>query len=127
MAEDDELDEKFSRLMKGRGAVLKALEEARAAGSIGHPLEAVVTLTADGDVYDLLAAEDKNLPTYFITSQVKLERGGAGDGGIGVTVEKASDEKCQRCWQRLPSVGEDEDHPDLCARCRGVMLKLARK
>jgi isoleucyl-tRNA synthetase len=126
-AEDDELDEKFSRLMKARAAVLKALEEARAAGSIGHPLEAVVILTADGDVHDLLAAEDKNLPTYFITSQVRLERGGAGDGGIEVAVEKASDEKCQRCWQRLPSVGEDEDHPDLCARCRGVMLKLARK
>ena len=126
-AEDDELDEKFSRLMKARGAVLKALEEARAAGSIGHPLEAVVTLTADGDAHDLLAAEDKNLPTYFITSQVNLERGGAGDGGIEVAVEKASGEKCQRCWQRLPSVGEDEDHPDLCARCRGVMLRLARK
>ncbi len=123
-AEDDAWEEKFAGLLKSRASVLKALEEARAAGKIGHPLEAVVTLTADGDVYDVLAAEEGNLPAYFITSQVKLERGETRDGGVGVAVEKAPDGKCGRCWQRLPSVGEDRDKPDLCARCREVMDKL---
>ena len=121
-AEDDALEEKFSRLLETRGAVLKALEEARAAGSIGHPLEAVVALAADGDAYELLAAEAENLPAYFITSQVKLERGGAA----AVAVEAASDGKCQRCWQRLPSVGEDRDQPDLCERCRRVMRHIGK-
>ncbi|MEE9457662.1 MAG: isoleucine--tRNA ligase [bacterium] len=120
-AEDDALEEKFSRLLETRGAVLKALEEARAAGSIGHPLEAIVALAADGDAYELLAAEAENLPAYFITSQVKLERGGAAKETVAVAVEAASAGKCQRCWQRLPSVGEDRDQPDLCERCRRVM------
>lgn len=124
---DKALEEKFARLLKARGLVLKALEDARAAGEIGHPLEAAVTLTADGDIHDILAAEEGNLPTYFITSQVKLERGEARDGWVGVTVEKARDEKCQRCWQRLPSVGEDREKPDLCARCRRVMAELGQR
>jgi isoleucyl-tRNA synthetase len=121
-AEDDALEKKFSRLLETRGAVLKALEEARAAGSIGHPLEAIVALAADGDAYELLAAEAEALPAYCITSQVKLERGGAA----AVAVEAASDGKCQRCWQRLPSVGEDRDKPDLCERCRRVMHRLGK-
>jgi isoleucyl-tRNA synthetase len=25
--------------------------------------------------------------------------------------------KCERCWRRQPSVGDDEAHPGLCARC----------
>ncbi len=123
-AEDDALEEKFSRLLEVRGAVLKALEEARASGAIGHPLEAVVTLAADGDAYELLAAEAENLPAYFITSQVKLERAEAGE--VAVAVEAAADGKCQRCWQRLPSVGEDRERPDLCERCRGVMRRLGK-
>jgi isoleucyl-tRNA synthetase len=121
-AEDDALEEKFSRLLETRGAVLKALEEARAAGSIGHPLEAVVALAADGDAYELLAAEAENLPAYFITSRVEVERGGEA----AVAVEAASDGKCRRCWQRLPSVGEDRDQPDLCERCRRVMRHIEK-
>jgi isoleucyl-tRNA synthetase len=125
-AEDDALEEKFARLVKIRGAVLKALEEARAAGSIGHPLEAAVTLSAGGDAYELLAAEAENLPAYFITSLVKLARGDTGDGAVAVAVEKAADEKCGRCWQRLPSVGENRERPDLCRRCREVMSELEK-
>ncbi len=125
-AEDDALEEKFARLMKLRASVLKALEEARAAGSIGHPLEAVVALTAEGEDYELLAAEADNLPAYFITSQVKLARGGGGDEAVAVAVGKADDAKCQRCWQRLPSVGEDRERPDLCRRCREVMRELEK-
>jgi len=123
-ADDDAREEKFSRLLKVRASVLKALEEARAAGAIGHPLEAVVSVTADGDVYDLLAAERENLATYFITSQVELHRGNVDDGPWAVAVAKTPDEKCRRCWQRLPSVGEDAERPDVCARCRSVLRKL---
>jgi isoleucyl-tRNA synthetase len=122
--EDDAREEKFSRLLKVRAAVLKALEEARAAGEIGHPLEAAVTVTADGDFYDLLAEETENLPTYFITSRVELRRGTTDDGPWRVEVAQAPDEKCRRCWQRLPSVGEDAAEPEVCARCRRVLHQL---
>ena len=37
--------------------------------------------------------------------------------GIGVVPAMADGGKCERCWQILPEVGEDKDHPDLCHRC----------
>jgi isoleucyl-tRNA synthetase len=123
--DEEALEGKFSRLLKVRGLVLKALEEARAAGAIGHPLEAVVKITTEGDTYDLLVAEAENLPTYFITSQVFVERGEVSGEWLDVAVEKVADAKCGRCWQRLPSVGEDARKPDLCARCGRVMDELA--
>jgi isoleucyl-tRNA synthetase len=124
-AEDDALEAKFSRLLKVRALVLKELEEARAAGDLGHPLEAAVSVTADGETYELLAEEIENLPTYFITSQVELHKGKRDGGPPVVAVAKTRDEKCQRCWQRLPSVGEDAEKPDVCARCRGVLEKIS--
>jgi len=38
-----------------------------------------------------------------------------------VTVRKAAGEKCIRCWFTFPSVGEDPNHPQVCARCRQVL------
>ncbi|UCH79416.1 MAG: isoleucine--tRNA ligase, partial [Candidatus Coatesbacteria bacterium] len=124
---EDELEGKFAQLLNVRGLVLKALEEARAAGSIGHPLEAAVTLRATGASYDRLVEEGENLPTYFITSRVEVERGEGEADSLEVAVAKAEEEKCQRCWQRLPSVGADAARPDLCARCRDVLDQLAAR
>ena len=41
--------------------------------------------------------------------------------GLMVLVTKAAREKCVRCWFRYPGVGEDPDHPQVCARCRQVL------
>ncbi len=120
-SEDDELEAKFSRLLAVREVVLKALEDARAAGDIGHSLEAAVEVAVAADTFELLAAEEANLATYFITSAAMVTRlAGEGDD-VKVKVSKAAGAKCQRCWQYLPSVGEDAAHADLCARCRAVI------
>ena len=37
--------------------------------------------------------------------------------GVGVVVQAASGEKCERCWRILPDVGSESDLPDLCGRC----------
>jgi len=39
---------------------------------------------------------------------------GAGLRIAGRAMEAA---KCQRCWRRQPSVGQDAGHPQLCGRC----------
>jgi isoleucyl-tRNA synthetase len=40
---------------------------------------------------------------------------------IGVTVEKADGEKCERCWMVLPTVGRDSGHATLCPRCVSIL------
>ncbi|MCB7129130.1 MAG: class I tRNA ligase family protein, partial [Candidatus Brocadiales bacterium] len=35
--------------------------------------------------------------------------------------EKCTNQKCERCWNFLPSVGQEAKHPTLCSRCVGVV------
>ena len=51
---------------------------------------------------------------------------GSGTGGVTVVVEKASGEKCRRCWNYSPSVGGDPEIPDICDRCISTLEKIAR-
>ena len=36
---------------------------------------------------------------------------------IGVEVQKADGEKCDRCWKYSTTVGEDKNNPTLCHDC----------
>ena len=36
---------------------------------------------------------------------------------VGVKVEVAEGEKCERCWKYSTEVGENHEHPTLCHRC----------
>ena len=117
--------EKWDRIYAVCGDVQKALEEKRAEKLIGKSLDARVTLFCDGELYDFLSAVQEELKTVFICSQVEVRQGeGAFCGeleGLSITVDKASGEKCERCWKYDGSVGTDAAHPTLCARCAGVL------
>ena len=119
---------KWDRIHDVRTDVQKALELARNEKIIGKPLEASVTLYADGELYDFLKSVEAQLPEIFITSYVFVEKGeGAVKGdveGLSITVSKAEGEKCERCWKYSHSVGENSDHPTLCAHCAEVMSQL---
>ena len=36
---------------------------------------------------------------------------------IGIKVEAADGEKCERCWMYSDTVGRNHTHPTLCKRC----------
>lgn len=76
---DQELADKWDRIFKERGEVLKALEEARNGGIIGHSLDAKVVLFAPdknhGSVLqDLLSSDKKKMEDVLIVSQADLTR-----------------------------------------------------
>lgn len=123
-----DLEAKWSRFMDVRDDVLKALEEARAAKTIGKSLEAKVTVYANDELANLLPAIDSNLAQLFIVSD--YEFGGAREQApdnalsldeVSVVVEKAQGEKCGRCWTISKHVGESQAHPELCPRCAEVV------
>ena len=118
--------EKWERLHAIRDDVNKALEAARTAKTIGKSLEAKVVLHCSEEVCRFLAGEEKLLPTIFIVSEVALTQEGSGAfsgevEGITVDVSAAQGEKCQRCWMQSETVGKDEKHPTLCARCAAIL------
>ena len=109
-----------------RDDVQKALELKRTAKEIRKSLEASVTLTCTGSLFEQLTQLAPQLADLFIVSQVKVEEGTTGElqgdtEGLFVTITPASGEKCERCWKYDPTVGSNADHPTLCARCAGVV------
>ena len=123
---DEVFMEKWDRIHLVRDDVLGALEAARAAKTIGKSLEAKVSLHCDGELYDFLASVMDELAPVFIVSAVSLERGGEGSfkgavEGLSVTVAHADGAHCPRCWAYSGTVGSDAKHPELCARCAGIV------
>lgn len=57
---DKALEEKWKKRLALRSVVTKALEEARRAKVIGHPLDAEITIYADGEHLETLKAMEKN-------------------------------------------------------------------
>jgi isoleucyl-tRNA synthetase len=107
-------------LIKVKEAVSKKLEEARANKEIGLSLEAKVMLFAEGEEYEFLKANEAILAEIFIVSAVEIKENRRNEDeevGLGVKVEKASGEKCERCWMYSETVGEDKENPTICHRC----------
>lgn len=85
-----------------------------------------MSLHCDGELYDFLASVMDELAPVFIVSAVSLERGGEGSfkgavEGLSVTVAHADGAHCPRCWAYSGTVGSDAKHPELCARCAGIV------
>ena len=125
---DEASAEKWNRVIAFRDDVNKALEGARNAKVIGKPLEAWVTIYANDQAAELLSAWNADdLAALCIVSKLRVIKGD-GEGvtgesfeGIKIAVERASGEKCERCWMYVDSVGSDEKHPTLCGRCASVV------
>jgi isoleucyl-tRNA synthetase len=138
---DNELAERWESILLLRGEVSKALEEARARKTIGHALDASVTLSIPEELSAVLKPDADELRTVFIVSHVNIlaEAGlpadlasesvaGKSDAyrsnkipGLAIRIDPAPGEKCERCWIHDPSVGADELHKTICARCLKVL------
>lgn len=127
---DEELMNRWDKLLAIRKDVAKALELARADKKIGNSLDARVKLIAvDEEQQRFLEENEEKLADLFIVSQVELvtdadeteEVHQGVETGVKVVVTNALGKKCDRCWKYSESVGSDEEHPDLCERCLEVV------
>ncbi len=135
---DPQLADKWDRIFRERSEVLKALEQARAAGIIGHSLDAKVSFESrNGDRNSILTGlvlDDRNrLQDLLIVSQADILGDSLGAVGVEasvyeatqlncrILVRKADGAKCTRCWKYDPAVGKDPTHPTVCARCASVL------
>ena len=125
---DDALAERIERMRAVRRVVTKALEEARAAKTIGSSLQAAPEVFVHARYRDALSFAHDDCATLFITSGATLkpwEEAPTGAGfvtlpevpEVGVAFAPAVHAKCERCWRLLPEVGDDARYPGLCARC----------
>jgi isoleucyl-tRNA synthetase len=101
--ENTALAARWERILATRAAAQKALEEARAAKTIGKSLEAKVTLPKGTESHEGWAE-------LLIVSQVET-------GGAAIVVGQAEGKKCARCWRWQTDVGTE----GLCGRCSGAL------
>jgi isoleucyl-tRNA synthetase len=105
--------------------VARDLERLRAAGAIGAPLDAEVTIFASAAQAPRFAVPNDELRFLLITSQARVVAvdapGGSGvptsADGVWIEVTRSTQPKCVRCWHLRSDVGIDPRHPELCARC----------
>jgi isoleucyl-tRNA synthetase len=115
MWSDVELDPRWQQLLEVRAVVNGALEVARQQKTIGNALSAHVRVKASGPVADLLERYASELPMVFITSSAAVERQASGE--TSVEVERASGDKCPRCWRFVTETVPAGDNAGLCLRC----------
>lgn len=116
--DNEEITEKWNKIIKLKDIVSKELENARTEKIIGHSLNAKVTMYAEGKQYDFIKENLELLKTVFIVSKVDvMENARKDEVKIGVKVEQASGKKCERCWMYSETVGENKEHPTICHRC----------
>jgi isoleucyl-tRNA synthetase len=108
---DDALLERWSKLVDIREQVNLRLEEKRKDKTIAANLSARVVVGGEGDTGALLKEYAEFLPTLFGVSDVELSN------RDGVTVDRATGTKCERCWRYVPEVSNQANREGLCSRC----------
>jgi len=121
----------WDRLQDVRAEITKVLEVARQDKIIGHSLEAEVWLTVPADLAEFLEDKWQTLETICIVSRLhRAQTAPAGAmasaeiPGLAILVKSASSEKCERCWMRSETVGQNADHPTICGRCSSVVAQI---
>ncbi len=105
--------------------VARELERLRAAGAIGAPLQAEVSVYAVPAQAARLQALADELRFVLITSQAHViatdqppsDAVATSAEGVWIKVLPTTQAKCVRCWHLRADVGSHPQHPELCARC----------
>ena len=128
---DDALAARWSKIRELRRVVTGALEVERREKRIGASLQAKVRVYSDGA--HAAALDGVELSEIAITSGAELSQDKTPEAAfrledvdnVAVMVEFAEGEKCERCWQVLGEVGDNDQHPALCQRCVAVVGRAA--
>ena len=101
---NEKLEEDFSKILKAREVVTRAIEPLRADKKVGSSLEVAVYVKADNDT--VIKANEAELCNIFITSQAYVSGekpenvlNEYTEEGYTVWVTHAEGEKCERCWK----------------------------
>jgi isoleucyl-tRNA synthetase len=130
--------EEWDQLLIVRDHVNAAIESKRGAGLIGSSLEASIVIDSKNNaIQSLLKKYQSILDFAFLVSRVEVKKiENNSDALVQVSeykstkienqilVLKATDQKCERCWNHRCTVGKDQMHPTLCERCVSAISDL---
>ena len=117
---------RWKTLLAIREQVLPELEKLRKAKIIGRSAEAAVHIRLPGSWWQSIGGDGAQeiLRELLNVSHLTLAQATDGAKEPEVQAEKAPGSKCVRCWRWDPSVGQNTEHPSLCARCIQTLDEL---
>lgn len=116
-SEHEDLLASYQDALATRAVVTKAIEDARAAGTISKSQEAHVVVRAPQELVSSLQSCHADLAEFFIVADVELEAADVTEPEAIVT--PSAGERCPRCWN-VRELGED----GLCARCHDAVAHV---
>ncbi|MGN1327860.1 MAG: isoleucine--tRNA ligase [Clostridia bacterium] len=118
--DNKEIAEKWEKIIKVKNTVAKDLELARAEKVIGNSLDAKVTIFAEGEEYKFLKENEDLIKLVLIVSGLEIKENKRKDEEkLGVKVEHATGEKCERCWMY-----DEHTEDGLCPRCKKTLEEI---
>lgn len=127
--QDDDLESRWEDIRNIRRAITGALEVERAAKTIGSSLQASVAVYVPLEMAKLLKTVDVSELSITSDSTILTATPPAQSftledvDHVGVVVNTAEGEKCQRCWKILPEVSKSPEK--ICQRCEDVVKEVA--
>lgn len=124
--DQDELNLDFwAKIQEIRSEVNRILEIKRNEDVIKASLEAEIIIYADNDNYKPLEKLGNELRFLLISSKASLRtiEEKTNDSiesnitGLNIEVNKIEEPKCERCWHRSATVGQNQEYQDICSRC----------
>ncbi|NGZ28990.1 MAG: isoleucine--tRNA ligase, partial [Magnetococcales bacterium] len=128
--QQDGLEERWNRFRQIRGEAYRLLEIERQEKRLGTFMQAVVEYYADDELKAFLNSFDQPERLLIVSRAVVMDLDQAPEdavtatevSGLKIRTLLAQGEKCQRCWNWDSQVGQFADHPQLCGRCRQVIV-----
>jgi len=119
-------ESRWQKLMGLRDEVLRVLEELRQDKKIASNQEASVAVyCGDEELVGILNQFGlEQFAALCIVSEVTVQKGA---DKTTFAAQKSSYQKCKRCWNLWPSVGDNSKYPDLCKRCVETVAKLVSR
>lgn len=102
----------FADLWGARELAQKELENLRTQKVIGSSLDAQIKISLPAPIKNNPLCTPKMLKELLIVSQVSIN-----EGPVQVQVEKASGEKCVRCWNYDVETNKNSQFPMVCPKC----------
>ena len=119
-------DSDWKEVIDLKKVISKCLEEKRIENIIGSPLDADIIIYCTQNLYNTLKIFGKELKFIFITSGVVIEEIKSenllkpieiNNDKVSIDIINSANKKCNRCWHKCESVGENKEYDNICARC----------
>ena len=124
-----DLEAKWAKLIEARDWINVGMDKVRKDKLLGNSLDAALTIQKSGEFTDFLEQNAALLQEICMVSEIAFSDGPveatnpepeeSRENAFDYFIAKTANEKCPRCWKRMPEVGKDGN--EVCHGCAAAL------